>query len=585
MKNKITLFLVVAMMLVGCQKSNHKSSSTGDESSFYSESSSQSSEETFSSSEEEKEYDQSKYYDGYYSSIVSWENGDDLKQQLHSLISGEGYAAIPYVKSSTANWQSNALADQSLNDFDFVDAVYSSDDISKGLTQKGWQREHAFCATLMTGSLSGKAVEFLGRATDFHNLFAAGSFGNNSRGNKNFGMADKTAEGYTNATTNNGEDGYSYDTKNFEPGNRDKGRLARAIFYMATMYCETEYDEKNDVNMKGLTIVEDYVNYTSGNDCAFAIGNLSTLLNWNNYTVDYLEMQHNISVYSDTITIGSSEYKQGNRNPYVDYPELVDYVYGDKKEMAGELKYIVPSAETLHMDSEEIDHYAISSAVREYTYGETLTSSDYTVVAAKKNFTFENVTSGVTNSLDNHTFNTSDGDSVEAVITVNGTSLKYNITLGAMSTCSYQSGLLTKDGLSVNTTSNKTYNEKTFNVTPSGDSGMAFSNVTSGGVADGFSMGSGTANKGCNGITITSVEQFTINKAYIKCRANNKSSTFTLKVMVGDVTVLDNITIKDNDSVCGEFGGEFVATTGTISFIITGSNALRINSFAFNIVE
>ena len=120
MKNKFTLFLVVAMMLVGCQKSNHKSSSTGDESSFYSESSSQSSKETSSSSEEEKEYDPSKYYDGYYSSIVSWENGDDLKQQLHSLISGEGYAAIPYVKSSTANWQSNALADQSLNDFDFV---------------------------------------------------------------------------------------------------------------------------------------------------------------------------------------------------------------------------------------------------------------------------------------------------------------------------------------------------------------------------------------------------------------------------------------------------------------------------------
>ena len=583
MKRNIPILLLMASMLFACGQSQNNSQQSQNNSSSSESVSSESSKSEESSKQDQ--YDPEKYYDGYYKNLISWENGADLKQQLHDLIHGEGYNPIPYTKSSGANWLSNTYADRSLKDFGYVDGVYSDEDIEKTKTQKGWQREHAFCATLMTGSLSGDAVAYLGRATDFHNLFAASAYGNNSRGNKNFGTADKNSETYVDRTVNNGNDGYSFDERNFEPGNHDKGRLARAIFYMATMYCEDEFDDKNNITMKGLTIVEEYVNYVSGNNCKFAIGNLSTLLSWNQFAVDYLEMQHNLSVYSDVITLGDTQYTQGNRNPYVDYPELVDYVYGNKKNQPGKMEDITASAELLEMDSEEIDHYAIYSAKREYTYGDTLSPSDYSVVACKKSFTFEAVTSGVTNSLDNHTFVESDENSVEATITVGGISLKYNIIIGAMNTCSFQSGLLNKDGLSVNTVSNKTYNELVFEVTPKGDSGMTFSNCTSGGQADGFYMGSTTSNKTCSGITIKSKDSFTLNKAFIKCRANNKSSSFALKVMVGDTIVLSNITIDSNNDVCGEFGGAFPETTGQIAFIITGSNALRINSFAFNIVE
>lgn len=601
MKNKLIILIATASLLTGCAifKNNQaKDSSHSDVSSdsptsessssdpISSSSDSESSESSSSSSESEplvppieEPYD----YDGYYADLVSWENGEDLKNQLHDIIHGEGYNPVPYTKSSGANWLSNTYADRSLTDFNYVDGVYSSIDIDKTKTQKGWQREHAFCATLMTGSLSANAVNYLGRATDFHNLFAAEAYGNNSRGNKNFGFANKTLDSYVDRTINNGDDGYSFDEKNFEPGNRDKGRLARAIFYMATMYSEEEYDDKNNVTMKGLTIVEDYVDYVSGNNCKFAIGNLSDLLEWNSFSVDYLEMQHNLSVYSDEITLGDSIYTQGNRNPYVDYPELVDYVYGSKKNQAGSLKDVKASALELEMDKDEIDHYSISYAKRDYLPGDTLTSIDYSVVAMKKNFTFNNITSGVTNSLDNHTFTESDPSTMEVTITVNGISLKYTITVGAMNTCSYQSGVIKKDGLSVNTTSQMTYNEKSFDVTPSGESGMAFTNTSSGG--EGFSMGSGTSGKNCYGIIIQSRDEFTLNKAFIKCRANNKNSTFTLKVMVGDTVVLNNITITNNNDEFGEFGGTFTPITGRISFIITGSNALRINSFAFNIVE
>ena len=154
----------------------------------------------------------------------------------------------------------------------------------------------------MTGFSTGTAVKALGRATDFHNLFAANASGNQSRGNKNYGYANAIAPSYTiSFSSDNGMDGYTYDETIFEPGDIDKGRLARAIFYMATMYKDAETDTANNINMKGLTIVEDPVTYVAGNNCAFAIGNLSELLEWNrSVPVDYLEMQHNISVYTNT---------------------------------------------------------------------------------------------------------------------------------------------------------------------------------------------------------------------------------------------------------------------------------------------
>ena len=251
-------------------------------------------------------------------------------------------------------------------------------------TNTGWQREHAFCASLMTGSLTGNAVKTLGRATDFHNLFASASSANSSRGNKNFGKADINADTYQNRLDIN-QDGYSFDNKNFEPSDMDKGRLARAIFYMGTMYNEEEYDAVNDITMKPLQIVDGYVDYVAGNSCAFAHGNLSDLLEWaNTFEVDLLEYQHNESVYSfipELSTDPSKNHAQGNRNPYVDFPGLVDYVYGSKKEQAGKLEDVASSYELLHKYEDGAERYAIKNAKRRYFQGEGILKEDIHVVA------------------------------------------------------------------------------------------------------------------------------------------------------------------------------------------------------------
>ena len=89
------------------------------------------------------------YYEGYYSSLSSWENGNDLKEQLKNIIS-KNIVYTPY--SST--WSVLQKADQSQTNFDKVETVYSSleqlkSDTYSSSNTKGWQKEHAFCQSLM----------------------------------------------------------------------------------------------------------------------------------------------------------------------------------------------------------------------------------------------------------------------------------------------------------------------------------------------------------------------------------------------------------------------------------------------------
>ena len=523
------------------------------------------------------------YYNGYYDTLVSWTDGEDLKNQLNTIIRN-GYTPISYTKSNKQNYDSNIDADHSKYDFEYLDVIYSNKDNFKTETNKGWQREHAWCASLMCGSTTGNAINFKGRATDFHNLFAANASGNQSRGNKNYGNADKTAFSYTTTySSDNGKDGYRYDENIFEPGDIDKGRLARAIFYMATMYKDAETDTANNINMKGLTIVEDPVTYVAGNDCKFSIGNLSELLEWNDNTpVDYLEMQHNISVYTNTNN--PDGVAQGNRNPYVDYPELVDYVYGSKKNQPGTLKDVVASASYLDSEDDSISHYAIKEAKREYGVGETVSASDYKVVAVKKNYTYSVVTTGITHSLSSHPFTESDGDAIEAKITTPVNEIKYQINLNPLAACSTGALPVTTTGINKKTpdvNQSVTYGNVgfLFNFSTTYDavtsSGMTINNISAGGIT----VGSGT--RILTKLTISTQNSYTVDKLFIKAMAGNVSSSYTLTIKVGD-TVVFTKTVNDS-TTWKDFGGALnEPLTGQISFVFTGTSSLKINSIAFN---
>ena len=526
--------------------------------------------------------DDTQYYNGYYDTLVSWTDGEDLKNQLNTIIRN-GYQPLSYTRSSKQNYDSNIDADHSKYDFEYLDVIYSKNHTFKTDTNKGWQREHAWCASLMCGSVTGEAIKFKGRSTDFHNLFAANASGNQSRGNKNYGYANAISESYASQfSSDNGNDGYTYDETIFEPGDIDKGRLARAIFYMATMYKDAEQDTVNNINMKGLTIVEDPVAYVAGNSCNFAIGNLSELLEWNkNVPVDYLEMQHNISVYTNKNN--PDGLAQGNRNPYVDYPGLVDYVYGSKKDQPGTLKDVVASASYLGCEQQGISHYAIKEAKREYGLGELVNSNDYNVVAVNKNYSYS-AAGAVSHSLSGHPFSESDGDSIEAKITTPVNELKYQISLNPLAACN--SGILdvTTTGINKKTPDvdqSVTYGNVgfTFNFSTTYDavasSGMTINNISAGGIT----VGSNT--RVLTKLTIASSASYTVDKIFIKAQAGNASSSYTLTIKVGD-TVAFTKTVNDS-TAWKDFGGALnEPLTGQISFIFTGSSSLKINSIAFN---
>ena len=540
-----------------------------------------------SSSSSSSKADTTSHYNGYYDSLVSWTNGEDLKNQLNAIIRN-GYQPLSYTKSNKQNYDSNIHADHSKDDFEYLDVIYSDKHSFKTDTNKGWQREHAWCASLMCGSVTGNAIAFKGRATDFHNLFAAGASGNQSRGNKNYGYADVLSSSYaTSFMVDNGNDGYSYDNITFEPGDIDKGRLARAIFYMATMYKDDELDTVNNITMKGLRIVDDPVTYVAGDDCAFAIGNLTDLLEWNeDYAVDYLEMQHNISVYTNANN--PDGVAQGNRNPYVDYPGLVDYVYGSKKNQAGNIKDVAASISSLGNEEHTLSHYAIKEAKREYGYGETLTAGDYEIVSVYNDFTVEDASaiSIIHNSLDTYVFSESDGDYKEASIITTLNEIKYQIILNPMGLCS--SGILEPSTTGIDKKTPDVDQEISIDGVPFyfnfsttyasvSTNGMTINNNPSEG--GGITIGSGP--RVLTRLVLTTKNSYTFDGAFVKAKAGNASSNYSLAVQANGQTIaLATINDSTNWKV---FGNSYSQPfTGQISFVFTGSSCLKINSIAFN---
>lgn len=103
----------------------------------------------------------------------------------------------------------------------------------------------------------------------------------------------------------------------FEPNDEIKGDMARIYFYMATCYEDVVDDWAGNTTAN---IVFDGTTYP-----AFQTWYLNMLMEWSkNDPVDAVEIARNNAV----------KVKQGNRNPFVDYPGLEDYIWGDKKNVA-----------------------------------------------------------------------------------------------------------------------------------------------------------------------------------------------------------------------------------------------------------
>lgn len=582
----------------------------------------------------------SSYYNNYYGDLT-WENGADLKAKLHNIISKN----VTPLKYDSPNWETNQYADQDLYDYSYVKGVYSDTPILKTATNDGWQREHGFAASLMTGFSTGSAVKSLGRSTDFHNLFAAQAGANGSRGNKNIGYVNPESVEYT--TKENCE----YTRKVWEPDDSDKGRMARAILYMGVMYNQEEVADvtetwtyKGDdtsthsgktkavhtnVKEQPLQIVESNIDYSRisldtfmapsslqdttlvnyyrslikaenptleesdydtfrelayerylEKSMPYAIGYLSDLVSWNSFPVDHLEVQHNESVYSHASTAGKGT--QGNRNPFVDYPELVEYVYGDLKDQPGSLSMLTPTYETIEMNKDEIHHYSVESGtLPAFKSGTKPSVSDFNIKAIKNDLSVGTLDTSKIH-VEDYTFTDADvetGKTITITTDKNTLMVPVKVTSDSIITfdnCkfSYKPSAGNRSDYSGSGTSYvATFDGVKFDVT-FGQSTSTFQNKGTGGVTI------GSKNNPIGSLTFESQSSYTnVNALFFYAAPSATGYTITYKVYVGDVEKLSGSLDSTTMNVSG---GTFSNASGKVKVEFTSVKGIVFAGLAFN---
>ena len=249
--------------------------------------------------------------DGYYDAARGKSKGA-LLAALESCISDHttiGYSAGLEDLYKT----SDTRADGSLWDM-YSTSSYSIGNACGNYKNVGdcWNREHS-----MPKSWFNKATPMYSDA--FH-VYPTDGKVNGQRGNLPYGeCANGTtlpSNGNVRALGRKGTctyPGYSGDV--FEPDDEYKGDLARTYFYMAACY-----NSKIDTWSSGAT------NLAGNSYPAFKDWSVNMLMEWHrNDPVSQKELDRQEAVYA----------KQGNRNPFIDHPELAEYVWGENKDDAG----------------------------------------------------------------------------------------------------------------------------------------------------------------------------------------------------------------------------------------------------------
>lgn len=237
---------------------------------------------------------------GYYSSA---ENKSDqlLRLALHNII--DDHTAFSYTSSTTDTWDILKESDADPNSPKNVLLIYTRESVNgpqEYAGGAGWNREHVWAKS------RGDFGTVTGAGTDVHNLRASNINVNSTRSNYNF-------DNCTNINCENTFGNYySSSALVFEPRDEDKGDVARIIFYMDIRY-------EGDNGELDLEMTETLLSTSSK---ISRHGVRSTLLEWHSQDpVDDFERNRNNVIYS----------YQRNRNPFIDHPELVDYLWGDKQ--------------------------------------------------------------------------------------------------------------------------------------------------------------------------------------------------------------------------------------------------------------
>jgi endonuclease I len=247
---------------------------------------------------------------------ASWDPTDisDLLRDTHR-------QGLPYTSSSREDvW--DALIDlDSTQDGESIPLIYKSVEVpaSEYGTSENWNREHLWPKSRGVGN-SGKDY------TDVHALRPSDWNVNSARSNLFFGDCGDlctSRPAHSEAAADTGRDGNV-----FLPPAQVRGDIARALFYMAMRYAS--FDESNTEVLELTDCPDESVSYQ--------MAYLSDLLRW-----------HEEDPPDDTERIRNGRVCsrwQGNRNVFVDFPELAAHIFGTPAEKPYDCDVVTSSAPT-----------------------------------------------------------------------------------------------------------------------------------------------------------------------------------------------------------------------------------------------
>lgn len=238
---------------------------------------------------------------GYYDQLDG-KKGAELKTAVHETIKDAN--VLEYGSGTGKTWEGFYSTDR-MDDNEVIDR-YSNDTryfTTKGSVVSGMNIEHSFPKSWWGGSKNQAYC-------DLFNLMPCEQNINSKKSNYPMGKVttDKQGNGCTKVGT--GSNGYQL----WEPADKWKGDFARGYMYMATAYQDYTWS-----GTQALQILENDT-WPTLQEWAYTL-----YISWaKTDAVDETEVKRNEAVYQI----------QGNRNPYVDFPNLMEYVWGDSIDYA-----------------------------------------------------------------------------------------------------------------------------------------------------------------------------------------------------------------------------------------------------------
>ncbi|TVR49850.1 MAG: hypothetical protein EA425_11255 [Puniceicoccaceae bacterium] len=231
---------------------------------------------------------------GYYEGLDG-KTGASLEAALREIIAD--HTVIPYIT------EPYRVLDADFSQTGNILLIFSGFSVPFGSFPVDWNREHIWPRSRGVGDVGPDH-------SDLHAFRPINPSVNSARSNLPFGRASPFLPGYLPPGSYPLAPLVARDSTAWEPPDDDKGRVARAIFYMAVRYDGSEPNTENLRLTNSPPLSGPWGN---------TMGYLDDLIEWNRrHPPESAERRRNQQIFARY---------QHNRNPFVDHPDLAEAVF------------------------------------------------------------------------------------------------------------------------------------------------------------------------------------------------------------------------------------------------------------------